>query len=124
MQSWCWQGSSGQNYEFQVCDRWGAWNDIGGVYIFVVWNPVFGIQLPTPLYVGQCSSFSDRMCSHERWIEAEIFHGAREVHAMHIAAKHARDAIEYDLIQGLTPVMNKQLVGWRAADIYDRGALG
>lgn len=93
-----WNGIEFTSYEPDT-----AWNDVGGVYIFV--RPNNGKW--QALYVGQTDSFSRRLSNHEKWAAAARM-GATHVHA--VSANEAdRLAIEADLIGKFQPPLNTQL---------------
>lgn len=87
-----------------------AWNDIPGIYVFAVPN---GLSGWAPLYIGQASSFKDRLSNHERWDEAAR-RGAAHIHAKVVRSAADRDRVERDLIQMHQPPMNTQLKGLAA----------
>lgn len=118
MSTWTWSGATGRAYLFTVCDMYAAWNDVPGVYLFVRRPGLFDpLPFPVVSYVGQCSSFADRMCGHERWEEA-LRIGANEVHALVLNYQADRNVVELDLIRVLQPSLNRQHVGLRANDFY------
>jgi hypothetical protein len=118
MATWTWFGASGQPYQFGVFDKYAHWNDVSGVYIFASYPGVLGVlNFPAALYVGQCSSFSSRICGHERWGDA-LLHGANEVHGLVIHRQSDLDFVELDLIRALRPILNRQHVGLTAGEIY------
>lgn len=97
-----WRSSSGASYTFTVYSMDGDWNDVPGVYVFArpaaqgSWDP---------LYIGQCDSFKNRMCPHDRWDEA-VQMGANSVHVVVIQSAKERDSVEREMIQSLDPPMN------------------
>jgi len=83
-----------------------TWNDVPGIYIFSApkldkWHP---------FYVGQASSFLDRLNRHERWDEAQRL-GASHIHAIVVHDQERRDTIERNLIAWLQPALNTQHKG-------------
>ena len=93
-----------KTYNFKIYPFDSKWKDVGGIYIFSVridyrWQA---------LYIGQASSFKDRLPCHERWEEA-YGQGARHIHAMVVAQQFERDRIEKELIQHFQPSMNDRL---------------
>lgn len=111
MSAWNWYGSSGRAYQFNVLPKHATWNDVAGVYVFVSKPMLLGsATYPTAIYVGQCDSFLNRICGHERWPEA-LRHGANEVHAMIVHNQLDRDYIERDLIAALSPTLNTHFMG-------------
>ena len=88
--------------EFEVLEMNGKWNDVPGVYIFAGINANNRWQA---FYVGQASSFSQRMSNHERWAEAKHV-GATHVHAIVARTQAERDSLERALIQACNPKLN------------------
>lgn len=92
-------------HEFGIFNHSGQWSTVSGVYIFT------GINAQNqwvPLYIGQASSFSERLPNHERWSEAQQL-GATHVHAMVVSRQDDRDRIEQHLIQAYQPQLNTHL---------------
>lgn len=82
----------------------GDWRAVAGIYCFAyleggTWRV---------MYVGQASSFADRIPSHERWADASR-RGATHVLAMPVSTQAARDRIEEALIRELQPPLNTLL---------------
>ena len=92
--SWC-------GYHFSVHTMDGAWNDVGGVYVFAGRN----LGRWKTYYVGQTRSFANRLPSHERWAEAKRL-GATHVHIRRVSNASRRRAIEIELIRNLNPPLN------------------
>lgn len=111
MNTWNWFGSSGRPYVCNVLPKDANWNDVPGVYLFVNRPMLLGsVPCPTAVYVGQCNSFLNRICGHERWSEASRL-GANEVHALVLHNSLDRDYFERDLITLLRPILNTQFAG-------------
>ena len=91
-------------YTFTTYGMEGEWNDVPGLYIFAGLDSTG--QWWSAKYIGQTSSFRERMPYHERWAEAQR-HGATRVHAtvMHDAAK--RITVERELIEAFRPPLNE-----------------
>lgn len=81
-----------------------TWNDVAGIYIFA--RPFLGQW--QAIYVGQASSFKDRLGNHERWTEA-LRRGATHIHALIVPLQASRNNIEQSLIQTYQPPLNQQL---------------
>lgn len=107
---WVWYGASGTAYQFGVWAKTANWNNVPGIYIFAGQARVSAFSIKTAAYIGQCSSFSERVCGHERWAEATLY-GATEVHALVVRDQFARNSIERDLISGLRPPLNSHFTG-------------
>ena len=73
---------------------------MAGVYIFAA--PVD--KLWRALYVGETTSFADRIPGHERWPQAQRM-GATHVHVR--AEPFRRREIEEELIRAHTPPLNQ-----------------
>lgn len=106
-----WHGASGQEY-ICICyeahngiDRDTSWNDVPGNYIFACFDGGYW----KPLYVGETSSFRDRLTSsHERWECAEQYK-VTHIHAhTNTAGSNARIKEEEDLINNYKPICNRR----------------
>ncbi len=93
-------------YSFTSHDPAANWNDVAGIYIFSKPSTQPGKWLA--LYIGQASSFKDRLTNHERWAEA-LQLGATHVHAMVETLQANRDKIEESLIKDFQPQLNEKL---------------
>ena len=95
------QQCSWAGYTFNVYDRYVAWNDVPGVYVFSLRSGLawYGI------YVGQASSFRERFSSHEKW-DAAVARGMTHVHASVLTNQADRDALERHLVTVLQPPLN------------------
>lgn len=91
-------------HSFYVYPHNTSWNDVAGIYIFcsVVNNRWLAH------YIGQASSFSDRLSNHERFREALML-GMTHIHALTVPAQADRDRIEKALIQSYQPRLNTLL---------------
>lgn len=95
------------SYHFHVCDYYGDWKEVGGVYIFTGFNLLtYGWQHPS--YIGESGNFRKRMADHEKWNRAVAL-GATHVHAMVVEQESQRIAIEQELIQAYDPPLNDKL---------------
>ena len=101
-QSVIWQGRSGIQYDYEVYDPAGNWNDVPGNYIFARLDQS-GVWVA--LYVGETRSFNGRFSSHERW-PCATRHGATHVHAHVNSTIAARREEEADLLAILNPPCN------------------
>jgi hypothetical protein len=97
-------GLSGRIYLYGVYDYNGSWNDIPGNYAFAHKN---GQGFWVLSYLGIADSYSNRMCSHERWLDARML-GATHVLAHVNKDVKAREAEERDLIAKYNPPLNTQ----------------
>lgn len=90
--------------DFHVYDaRITAWNGVPGLYIFAREDSAQRVWCA--LYVGQTSSFEDRIPTHEKWPEAREL-GATHVHARVEEDAFLRTALERQLIQSFRPPLN------------------
>ncbi|MEM6627157.1 MAG: GIY-YIG nuclease family protein [Pseudomonadota bacterium] len=108
-----WRGETGHKYWFNITLTDNGIPDDGGLYVFVRRRFVFFLK---PLYFGKATNFQDRLIGHERWGEAWWLRGATERHVKIIKDPRERARFEEDLIRGLKPVMNDQLVPRDASD--------
>jgi len=92
-------------YEFGVYDPDTNWADVAGLYIFAGVN---ARNQWVPFYIGQTTSFQDRIPNHENWSEA-VRLGATHVHARVESQAATRDRIEAMLIRTFQPALNVQL---------------
>lgn len=94
------------NYEFLVFDpRNTRWENVGGLYIFAGLNRTRDAWLA--YYVGQTSSFAQRLPGHEKWPAAARL-GATHVHARVERLQANRLRIERELIDYYDPPLNRQ----------------
>ena len=82
-----------------------TWNDVPGVYIFAGLDA--DLRWWYAKYIGQTTSFSNRLPSHERWEEATR-QGATHIHAKVVQDEYQRIAIESALIQSYHPPLNSR----------------
>lgn len=95
---------SGTPLDFNPYPQTGDWRDVAGIYCFA-YNEAGTWRV---LYVGQASSFRDRLPRHERWAEA-VRKGATHVLAVTVGLQAQRDRIEAELISELQPPLNTLL---------------
>lgn len=103
-----WQGSNGRWYEFDVAKSKRAWDETGGIYMFVKPGdyPTMEAGGPVALFIAQTASFSESLARHEVWAAAQAL-GAAEIHLLPIADIAQRTMIEQELIKAQTPILNK-----------------
>lgn len=92
------------NYEFQVCDPSGDWNEVAGLYIFAGLNSV-GRWMA--FYIGSTESLAERLPNHPMWPVA-IQLGATHIHAKVEPNVLIRLAQERELIRSYQPRLNVQ----------------
>ena len=93
------------NHSFSVHSLETNWASVGGIYIFC------GIDNDNKWvaqYMGQASSFKERLSGHERWDEA-VKLGSTHIHARSIKNTVARSLIESELIEAFQPCLNINL---------------
>lgn len=96
-----WDGTRFNVYEMEG----GTWKDLAGIYIFAGKNRNDRWQAK---YIGQTSSFEERMTpSHKKWSPA-IRHGATHVHTVAVVDEDERLRLEADLIETFQPPLNEQ----------------
>lgn len=80
-----------------------AWNDVGGIYLFVRPN---GSKWQI-LYVGKTDSFRDRGfgSAHHKWAAA-VAKGATQIHAAVVGTEAERGRLEYLIYSELKPPLN------------------
>lgn len=81
------------------------WNDVPGVYIFA------GAEMGRwhAKYIGQTSSFMDRMSNEDDlWVKAQEL-GATHIHAKVVLSPSARTDLEQALVGAYTPPLNAQI---------------
>jgi hypothetical protein len=100
-----WQSSQLQSFVFETHSVDAGWHDKPGLYLFCGQDSQ-GTWWPK--YIGQASSFKDRLCNHEQWAPA-VAQGATHVLAMVVPQQAERDRLEAILIGELDPPLNVQL---------------
>jgi hypothetical protein len=102
---WKWQGESGNEYTYWVYPINTAFKDQPGNYIYAK-RTRGGWQA---IYIGQTSSLSQRLASHETE-QAAIRHGATHIHA-HLSGhdEQSRRIEETDLIGHHRPPCNHSI---------------
>lgn len=92
--------------ELQILAKHSNWSKSAGIYIFAGVN---ANQKWVALYIGQASSFADRIPNHERWEDA-VKRGATHVHACIVTTQSERDSLEESLIRTFQPPLNAHYV--------------
>jgi hypothetical protein len=92
----------GRTIVFSIFQQNTDWNDVSGIYAFCSVNPNGTYR---PFYIGQASSFKNRLPNHERWASASRL-GATFILAVAIPLQTERDSIERQLIRQLQPPLN------------------
>lgn len=100
-----WTSPAGEVISFHVCSYAGEWNDVGGIYMMCEFDNRHGWR---PIYIGQASSFKDRLPNHEQW-EPSTRLGAQSILAIVESSQSKRAALERMLIQHFNPPLNTQL---------------
>lgn len=93
------------NHTFSVHSLGTNWASVGGIYIFC------GLDNDNrwvPQYIGQTSSFKERLSNHERWDQA-VELGSTHIHARTIKNTVNRTLIESELIEAFQPKLNTNL---------------
>jgi len=101
-----WISPFNEKITFQVCDYYGDWNDVGGIYMMCKFYMIQNLW--EPIYIGKANSLKHRLCCHEKWIPS-VRLGATKVLAIVEQSEMNRVFLERSLIQNLDPVLNKQL---------------
>jgi hypothetical protein len=109
-----WRGEDGTRYRFRIALYKKDLPDFGGIYVFVRRRFVFFLE---PLYVGKAANLQERLVGHEKWGRAFWFYGATERHVITMAQEADRRKAEENLVRGLKPRMNDQMVPRSAKDL-------
>ena len=96
-----WTGESGKGYDYEVYEIGTNWNDVGGNYIFA--KMVNGSW--SAVYIGQTSSFKDRLPSHPE-LPCVRRNGGTHIHAHTNTNAQSRLDEETDLIRRHKPPCN------------------
>jgi hypothetical protein len=109
MSTFSWQGKSGRWYDFEVARSKRAWEESGGIYMFVKPGdlPTMEAGGPVCLYLAQTPNFADSLNRHDVWGAAQAL-GAAEIHLLSVLDPGKRAAIENDIFQSHTPILNRQ----------------
>lgn len=101
-------GESGTKYKFNIYTTTHSFPDSAGVYIFTKRTKKNDHYSYRYLYVGETSSFEDRITSsHSKWNDAKkkgmncIF-----IHRMSGSTKSSRQEVEEDIIERWNPSLN------------------
>jgi hypothetical protein len=105
-----WQGASGRWYDFDVARTKRAWDEVGGVYMFVKPSdcPTGEWGGPICLFIGAADDFSISLERHNAWAAADQL-GAKEVHVLPIPDDALRAHVEKDLLEAQRPILNRNL---------------
>ncbi len=111
MNTFCWQGASGRWYEFEIARAQRAWEQAGGVYMFVKppEQPTQDWGGPITLFLGKTGDFSKDLARHDMWQAAEHL-GAREIHLLMIKDGQTRERVEKDLLEAQSPILNRSML--------------
>lgn len=106
-----WQGASGRWYEFEIARAQRAWDQIGGVYMFVKPHdqPSLDWGGPITLFVASTDDFSRSLARHDMWAAAENL-GAKEIHLLVIKDDQTRTRVEKDLLEAQSPILNRNML--------------
>lgn len=110
MNTYNWQGASGRWYEFEIARAQRAWDEVGGVYMFVK-PPSDGAHDwggPICLFAARCADFSQTLTRHDMWQAAENL-GAREIHLLVIKDDQTRARVERDILDAQQPILNRRM---------------
>jgi excinuclease UvrABC nuclease subunit len=92
--------------ELHILAKDANWSKSAGIYIFAGVN---SNRNWVALYIGQASSFADRVPNHERWDDA-VKRGATHVHACIVPTQAERDRLEESLVRAFQPPLNVHYV--------------
>jgi len=101
-----WQGESGKQYDYWVYPISTTFKDEPGNYIYAKRNAAGSWQ---PVYIGQTSSLSQRLATHEK--EESVIRRGGATHILaHLSANSlARRIEEADLIKRYRPPFNETI---------------
>ncbi len=99
------QTKSGHQLEFYVHSISSVWPRGAGIYMMCSGSPSTSYN---PVYIGQASSFADRLAAHEKMAPAKA-RGANFVLLASVSSQQMRDLLERSLIQELNPPLNEYL---------------
>ncbi len=111
MNIYSWQGASGRWYEFDIARAARAWDQTGGVYMFVKPHDPREHEWggPVCLFVAKTDDFSRTLARHDMWQAAQNL-GAAEVHLVVIGDETTRARVEQDLLKAQTPILNRNML--------------
>ena len=111
MNTFSWQGASGRWYEFEIARAQRAWEQVGGLYMFVKPHeqPSHDWGGPIALFLGASRDFSKDLARHDMWQAAEHL-GAREIHLLAIKDSQTRERVEKDVLEAQTPILNRNML--------------
>ncbi len=101
-----WRGESGKQYDYWVYPINTTFKDEPGNYIYAKRNPAGVWQA---VYIGQTSSLSQRLASHEKERSVIRNGGATHILAHLSTSALARRIEETDLIRSYRPPFNETL---------------
>jgi hypothetical protein len=106
-----WQGASGRWYEFEIARAQRAWEETGGLYMFVKppEQPSQDWGGPICLFVARTHDFAQTLTRHDMWQAAENL-GAREIHLLVIKDDQTRQRVERDLLEAQQPILNRNML--------------
>lgn len=108
--SFSWQGASGTWYEFDVARARRAWEEVGGLYMFVKPGdlPTMEAGGPICLFLAQTPSMADALARNEMWAGAQAL-GAGEIHLLVEQDSTKRARMFEDLLKAQRPVLNASM---------------
>ncbi len=111
MNTFKWQGASGQWYEFEIARAQRAWEPVGGLYMFVKPHdqPAQDWGGPICLFIAKTPDFSASLARHDMWHAAENL-GAREIHLLTVKDDQMRVKVERDLLEAQSPILNRNML--------------
>lgn len=109
--SYQWQGACGRWYEFDIARAARAWDQVGGIYMFVKppEQPSHDWGGPICLFIAKTDDFSQSLARHEMWSAAQNL-GAKEIHLLVIKDDQTRARVEKDLLEAQAPILNRTML--------------
>lgn len=108
--SYLWQGACGRWYEFEIARAQRAWDQVGGIYMFVKpHDPSQDWGGPISLFISKTDDFSKALARHDMWAAAENL-GAKEIHLLVIKDAATRDRVAKDVLEAQAPILNRNML--------------
>jgi hypothetical protein len=97
-------GASGGTYAYEAVTIDHPWKNVAGNYAFALRHEMGHWQV---FYVGETSNFQESLPGHALWPQAAAFGCTHVLAHVNEDGVQARQLEEHDLIEGLSPAMNR-----------------